>query len=410
MEASNSDLLHFAIDSGMISLEEIQLKFKMKKEAEIIARHKDAVWKAKNGLICTHYTDAQGKRHFVKRRSMADMNTFLLGLYGPDACSPKMDVMYRLWIDEKLEHGDIKRQTYDKYDNIYRRFFINNPLAAEIRNAAFADIDESMLDRLLYPSITELKATRKFFSDVLTILRGVYRYARRHKYTTFSVSTYIADLDRATHLFEVNRKSKEELMFSYEEETMLRTYLTKQSDLRSLGVLLLFESGARVGEIVALKKSDVDGDVIKISRTEIKRKDPTTGKNVIAVEDATKTFAGTRQVVLKGEGEAIVRQILSLSNPNSEWLFAEADGHRICESGLRRKLYRACDAVNIPRRSPHKIRKTYATNLMYAGVNEDILKNQLGHTDIATTRRSYVIDGGASRDLVRRELQKASNQ
>ena len=37
----------------------------------------------------------------------------------------------------------------------------------------------------------------------------------------------------------------------------------------------------------------------------------------------------------------------------------------------------------------HVLRKTYATRLLNAKVDEAIITNQLGHTDIATTRAYY---------------------
>lgn len=263
-----------------------------------------------------------------------------------------------------------------------------------------------MLDEVLYPTIKTYGMSRKAFSDLLTIIKGIFQYGKRKHYTELSISHYIDDMYKAKHLFTEVEKSEEKQVFSHREEEMLKAELLKEDSLRALGVYLLFETDMRVGELACLKKEDVSDDVIKVHRTEIKYKSEETHKNVIDVQEPTKTQAGKRIIVAKGRGAEVLVRILELSD-DSEWLFSE-NGKRICESGFRRKLYRACEAVGIPKRSPHKIRKTYDTGLMYNGVNEDIIKGLMGHTDIATTRRNYVI-GNASIDIIRREFQKVAN-
>ena len=46
----------------------------------------------------------------------------------------------------------------------------------------------------------------------------------------------------------------------------------------------------------------------------------------------------------------------------------------------------------MPVKSPHKIRKTYASCLIDNGVPEDIIISQMGHTDIETTKNHYYYD------------------
>ena len=50
-------------------------------------------------------------------------------------------------------------------------------------------------------------------------------------------------------------------------------YITSMPDILNLGIILMFCTGIRVGELVALKWSDFDGNSIKIRRTEISYKD-----------------------------------------------------------------------------------------------------------------------------------------
>lgn len=65
------------------------------------------------------------------------------------------------------------------------------------------------------------------------------------------------------------------------------------------------------------------------------------------------------------------------------------------------KLYRICDHLHIPRRSIHKTRKTYASDLLNANVDPDFVRTQMGHRELQTTLNSYVYSTTASEDLLK---------
>lgn len=48
--------------------------------------------------------------------------------------------------------------------------------------------------------------------------------------------------------------------------------------------------------------------------------------------------------------------------------------------------------VEIPERSPHKIRKTYASLLVASKVDERLIMHQMGHRDFSTTMKFYAKD------------------
>ena len=82
-----------------------------------------------------------------------------------------------------------------------------------------------------------------------------------------------------------------------------------------------------------------------------------------------------------------IREIEAL-NPDGEYLFEE-NGERLCEFAFANALDWLCKSCKIPKRSMHKIRKTYGTTLIDAGVDECIITEQMGHSDINCTRQYY---------------------
>lgn len=71
-------------------------------------------------------------------------------------------------------------------------------------------------------------------------------------------------------------------------------------------------------------------------------------------------------------------------------------------------LYRACEKIGIPKRSMHVLRKTYATRLINAGVDEAIIINQMGHTEFATTKAYYYYNDKLT-SQVAEKIQQAIN-
>ena len=58
------------------------------------------------------------------------------------------------------------------------------------------------------------------------------------------------------------------LVFSNEEMPLMINYLKNNLDAKNIGILLMFATGIRVGELVTLKHDVFDGNTFKIRRTE----------------------------------------------------------------------------------------------------------------------------------------------
>ena len=110
-------------------------------------------------------------------------------------------------------------------------------------------------------------------------------------------------------------------------------------------------------------------------------------KTICVIQDYPKTEDGCRDIYLEEKAFELLDKILVL-NPDGEYLFS-INGKRIRTNDIRRSLYRICDAVEVPSRGLHYIRSFYATTLLDAHTDEEIVMSQLGHADINTTRNYY---------------------
>ena len=132
---------------------------------------------------------------------------------------------------------------------------------------------------------------------------------------------------------------------------------------------LLLNSGLRISEALALRATDVrilDG----------------TAKSVRVVGKGNKE----RLVPLPGAFGAVFGFWLKDRN-RTEAVFAKANGQPVSSQAARAYLRGMLNKAGIEKKiSPHKLRHTYATNLLNAGAELVDIKTLLGHESIATTQ------------------------
>ena len=179
--------------------------------------------------------------------------------------------------------------------------------------------------------------------------------------------------------------------------------LRKNPDIYNLGILLVFQTGLRVGELSALKPSDISDNIIKVRRTEVKYRDEN-NKWIVKVSDHTKTESGIRDLIVPSSALDTIKAILEL-NPEGEYLF-ERKGKRIRGNTFNKRVTKMCDKLNIPHRTIHKVRKTYGTTLIDNNVSEAFIKEQMGHSDISTTKKLYYFSNKSQKEKAE-QIEKA---
>ena len=349
-------------------------------------KHEETIWKGKNGRYMTYIADdtRPNGRRLISKKSEEDLRGFLRELHYKQEREPTLKQCFDSWLADKMAYGEIKEVTYCRYIQTYERFLEKSELA----NRQIRYIDAHDLERFVKNTIHKYNLTSKGWADLRTILYGTFRYAKRNDHTDLSITYVIADMDIGKNIFRRKKMHDEEQVFTEEEVKRIIDYVLNKSitpTILMLGVVLAFQTGLRVGEISTLKYSDMQGDILHVCRTESRVK--RNGKWIFEVSENTKGRDGERNIILTQKAKQTLRMAKELSS-NSEYLFSK-DGKRIESKQYTRCLYRICEQIDIPKRSMHKARKTYATTLLDAGVSPRIIMNQMGHTMIDTTEAYY---------------------
>lgn len=380
IDIPKSEILQYAIDNDMIDSVFIQEQIKMQRNEELLSKHPYKIWEGKDGKWYSYFPDKEKGRVLRKRNTEELIKDEIIAYWKKQESNPTISDIYSEWINGKVQREEITKATRDRYNRQYEQCFLDFG-KHKIKSISEYDIEEFVLD-----TIYNCKLTQKGFSNLRTLILGIFKLARRKRLVSFSISELMNDMDISKKLFRRNVKSDDEQVFTTDELPKVLDYLKENPDIVNLGIFLLFKTGLRIGELAALKKTDITQNVIHISKTEIHYNDGA-GNVIYEVRDSPKTEAGIRDVVVPDSGIRILNRI-RLLNPFGEYLF-ERRGKRIRTYVFREKLRNICRKLDITMKSPHKIRKTYGSILIDNNVQESLVINQMGHTDIKTTKKHY---------------------
>ena len=288
---SDAELLKFAIESGMLNTALVHEKIEMQKKKEFLEKHPYKIYQGKDGKWYTYLPDEKKGRILKKRTTKEDIENVVIEYWRQEEENPTINDIFYEWLGAKVAREEIVNSTKDRYGRQYEQCFVEFG-KKRIKSVCEYDIEQFLLD-----SIHEFKLTRKGFSNLRTLVFGIFKLAKKKKFVNFSITEVVNDIEISRKLFRKEVKSDEEQVFMIDELPKVTDYLESNQDIINLGILLLFKTGLRIGELVALKKCDVVGNIIHVCRTEIRYKSED-GSRVYEVRDFPKTEAGIRDVVL----------------------------------------------------------------------------------------------------------------
>ena len=148
-------------------------------------------------------------------------------------------------------------------------------------------------------------------------------------------------------------------------DEMERRLKNNPSNTAPLAVLLDFELGARKGEILAISKSDIIGNIIHVHKQLIKEFDVTDLKSIkesgFRIVEYTKTEDGDRYLPLSERAKWIINRVVAINEKYGfecgELLFVK-DDHCLSPKAIDAQIENGCKHINILIKTIHKKRET----------------------------------------------------
>lgn len=371
-----SEILQNAVEFGIINIDSVLDMLMSTKREQILKLHPYAITPpaSGNGRWQTCYKDESGKRKNIKAQSKEELLDKLIPIYLSNTHIDKLTFygLYEEWLEYKTTVTN-SPNTIKRHKQHYRKYFESSCL----HNLKIKKIDELVLEQECNRIVKEFNLSRKEWCNAKTILNGMFEYAMRKKYLAENPMSKVQILVKFR---QVVRKTGKTETYNSEELAELNKFLDRMyeetQDASFLAVKVNFLLGLRVGELVALKWSDLCDDChLHIVREEVR--DQT--DNSYTVVEHTKTNKD-RFVVIVPKALDILNRI----EKQGEYIFMR-DGERITSIRISTILRKYANYQGVRIKSSHKIRKTYASNLNACGVPLDCIREMLGHSNLNTT-------------------------
>jgi integrase len=147
-------------------------------------------------------------------------------------------------------------------------------------------------------------------------------------------------------------------------------------------VFAALQTGARYGELAALKVSDFDPD-----------------NNAVFIQ--TSKSGKSRHIELTDEGVAFFKSV-TIGRRGDEVIFRSATGGRFGKSNQARPMAVACERANLsPSISFHGLRHTWASLAVMGGMPLMVVSKNLGHSDTRMVEKHY---GHMRRDYLKKMI------
>ena len=191
-------------------------------------------------------------------------------------------------------------------------------------------------------------------------------------------------------IYPRERRKAVRILNEREEEILMR-FLAEEMDLCKFGVYLALRTGLRIGEVCALRWSDISLKTCTLSICQtVQRIQKPEAEALIKTQvviGAPKTDSSCRTIPLMPD----LMTLCARFSPGDPQAFVLTGTRRCMEPRkLQRRLKEYTEACRIEAVHFHTLRHTFATRCVEVGFDMKTLSEILGHSNISVTLNQYV--------------------
>lgn len=273
------------------------------------------------------------------------------------------------WLNR--QRNMLKESSIAKYSNVLQKHLL--PVWGEM---AVESIGEETANYFVQSCKKTLAP--KTVVDVLNVLRAILRFVKSR------IPGYVLP-----ELCGPRLPRSEASCFSREAQKVLEQYLMRHLDACKLGVLLCLYTGLRIGELCALRWSDISLEECRLSvtRTVQRVQQEHSSRKTHIVISAPKTEHSRRSVPIP---EALLPLLRAHQAESADCYLLTASPRILEPRQLQFRFRRYQQKCGLRPLKFHALRHTFATRCVELGFEIKSLSEILGHSDIRITLEKYV--------------------
>lgn len=369
----------------------------MPRKGENIYKRKDGRWEAR--YIKAYSLDGKAKYGYCYAASYREVKEKVSSIkegsfFDQPAAAGNARKRFAVCCDEwlKLNRLKVKESTYVKYYAMIR-----NHIVPELGECFVSAITSFTVEGFSQHLLFEEELSPKTVKDILVLLRSILNYTQK------SLGGTMADVE-ITYPKEVKKEMR---VLTREEQKRFTEYLLTDMDRIRFGILLTLMTGLRIGEICALRWSDISlqEKVIRVGATmqRIKNMDEQPARKTKIIISDPKSDASVRLIPLTDYAVELCRMFDARSA--DAFVLSGSPEYYVEPRVLQYKLAQFAKECGLEGVHYHTLRHSFATRCVELDFEIKSLSEILGHSSTKITLDRYV---HTSMELKRNNMNKLS--
>lgn len=342
-------------------------------------RRKVGMKKNKAGKWVADYRLFYGKS---KKEALAKYEEFKRSV-APDAKKPAGEVIEWFITNVFSVNDKLSGNTKTLYINAYKAVFEGSKLIGQpLKDVTGADLQDVISGSGSAPTTVH---------QAVKLIRRFYKYA--------AAQNIVTDITGDLVLPPVKQKKQDQTIDTFTDAELKKFINDTPKDHRlRLLVILAINTGARIGELLALTYDDVTGDQIRINKA-LQEVAPVRGSDdkTDLIIGSTKTRSSVRSIPINEDVAQAVAEHkawhlaeMEKNGYKTDFVFTTSSGSLYYKSSVRKHFTRLCRLVGVPVKGFHTFRHTFGSRLAANGIPIQTVSKLMGHDNIVTTSKYYI--------------------
>ena len=259
-----------------------------------------------------------------------------------------------------------KLSTYVKYSLTY-----HNHIQKPFQDAKLTEITDFFVAERISTPLSD-----SVCKSIYCVLNQILKFASRKYYIALTVLNKPASNTRISPVKVLSQKEQKKLIATLYHET----------DLYKVAVLLCLFTGLRLGEVCALKWTDIDFEnkLLTINRTVQRLYTDGYRTKTTLMEAAPKSEYSRREIPLSNAALGL------LINFKHDKNYVFGRNRPVEPRTMQNHFKKILTEAELSDKNFHILRHTFSTNCIEGGADVKSLSEMLGHSDVQTTLNRYV--------------------